>query len=87
MKELLSLLSQSEDIKAFIKQLIPEIKEVATDVKPLVQDLIIFAVDQQAAAVKRYQEVHGFTREEAILLAINDKKNFLKSLNNQRSGK
>ena len=44
-------------------------------------------VDGKARAIKRLEEVHGFTREEAIRIALRIESEFTDSIRNSRAKK
>lgn len=80
MKELLELVPL---IGQLAKQAVPELEKLGNEAAPLYEKMADFFVDQRARSIKRYQDKHGFSREEAMILTLDDSKKLKKVLEKQ----
>ena len=65
-----------------VQKIIDSAKE---KIKPNVNDLLDYWVDSKARMVKRFQDEHGFTKDESILLTL-DAEAALKRIDRQKKG-
>jgi hypothetical protein len=82
MKELLELFVGISNELPAIKALA---KNVGEELYPILESFSDGMVDVTARSVKRYQDVHGFTREEAISMVLSQKQQLVDNLNKQNN--
>jgi len=69
--ELIQVLTDNvEEFREPIGKAAAAVRSFGPEVYGLCEAVVLGAADLKAAAVKRYVETHGFTREEAILLTL-----------------
>lgn len=66
----LQIAGQAEELKPAARQIVDAIKLFGPELAELIGGASDYLIDRRAAAVKRLEEKHGFTREEAIILTL-----------------
>jgi hypothetical protein len=79
-KEAVEMFTEINEIIELVKTLRPSVYSFGREIKPIIESFTDSVVDMNARAIRRYETVHGFTREEAILLTLDVRTSLYKSL-------
>jgi len=71
LSEILEVLGQAEEFRPIIRQVLDVLKSFSSEIQEIPNAILDWAVEQRIAAVKKYEEA-GFSREEAILMTLDD---------------
>ena len=77
---ILELTGQAEAFRPAIEQAVKAVKGYGPEVYSLAEGVCQGSVDLKAMMIKRYQEEHGFSREEAIILVMDQWQSMLQRL-------
>ena len=69
-----------DDIKPILSTAVVALLELSGELKPAVDSLIDYTVDRKAESVNRLMKLHGFTKDEAIMLTLDIQSNLLRSV-------
>lgn len=72
-KDIIEALGQYEEIKPLVQLGVQTVFEGGKDLKPLADAFVDTMVDMRTRAFERYLK-NNFTREESLLLVLNDSK-------------
>ena len=75
--EAVTAISKDKPVAELSAELLPELRKVVDGLGP-------YIVDSKAKAVKRFQEEHGFTREEAMFMTRSIEIEILTSLRGKK---
>ncbi len=76
------ILDNSETFKPIVQKSLSVINSYGPELYGLLQSMNNSMVDLRAEAIKRYVEVHKFTKKEAMLLVMDQWSAFAKSIQN-----
>jgi len=79
-REFIEILKEIQEYKPVAQLVVRGVKEFGPDVYELMETISNGVVDLRASAIKRYQEEHGFTKEEAMLLVMNTYETLFKNI-------
>lgn len=69
--EILEVLGQVEEFRLIIRQVLDALKSLSPEIQEIPNAILDWAVKRRIASVKKYEEA-GFSREEAILMTLDD---------------
>jgi predicted house-cleaning noncanonical NTP pyrophosphatase (MazG superfamily) len=84
---ILEVIGQAESYRPVVQQAVDALKKYGPEIKDLFQGIQLGIIDIRAEVIKRLQEVHGFTKEEAIYITMDEWWGMKKSLKNTGSNK
>lgn len=87
LQALLAVTQNDEEIRPVVQQVVATLKSYGPEVASLLDAATDYLVDRKAAAVKRLQEQHDFTREEAITMTLDVYSNIERRLREQGKSK
>jgi len=82
---ILELSGQAEAFRPAIAQTIKALSSYGDEIRPVADSIIDYIADKKAKTVKRLEEQHGFSREEAILLTVDINTAIFQRLNSMSS--
>ncbi len=80
----IAMLDDTEAYRPLIEKAIKVLKSYGPEVYDLAQTLSNATTDLKAEAIKRYVDVYSFTREEVMLLVMDQWSTFTKGLQNAK---
>jgi len=84
---LLEIAQSAEEFKPAVSQTIKAVQSYGPEIYGFMERFCQSNVDLKAMCVKRYIEQHGFTREEAILMTLDQWSAFAKGMQKSQTKK
>lgn len=79
--------ANAEEFKPVVSGFLDAIGTYEPEINRVLNNITDAMVDGKARAIKRLEEMHGFTREEAIRIALRIESDFIDSLKNSKAKK
>ena len=78
---IMSMVEMSENFKPVVSSVVDTIQEHSKILKPLIDSLIDYTIESKIKTIEAFQNA-GFTKQEAILLSIDQSATLSKALTN-----
>lgn len=79
--EMLEIIDAAEEYRPIIKKAVAVLKSFGPEATEIFESMVIGATDLKAKSIKRLIDMHGFSKEEAIIISC-DQWSSLKQLRN-----
>lgn len=82
---ILELIKLADLYKPIVKSLVESVVSYGSEIRPIVDGVSDYMVERNSKSFKRYVEEFGFSREEAVLLILNQNANLYNAIKNSSS--